>query len=159
MIGHQQIKKAVATAIADSEEIAAYCVEHFGRAPLVIVDWYGQQVSPSEEQAPFIFLYSANENESGFVDEETFDTHIVCAAVADEVKREIVRERTDTQSGLVINGIAEEVEGLRMLVEDCLRNGEFGATPRRFTREESSTLDLPLEWAKLNVEFFEPQTL
>lgn len=161
MTNHAQIKADFATAIADSEEVRDYCVEHFGKPPLVIVDWFGANGSPGVKEAPFVFVYSADENEIGFVDEETFNVHVVVGGCDDGTgpTREVRRDRTDEKSGLVVNGIASVLEGLRNIVESIAESGAAGAVPRTMTRVESSTADYPLEWAKLNIDFYEPQTL
>lgn len=161
MTNHADIKRAVAEAIRDSEEVRDFCVEHFGRGALVIVDWFGAQGVPGVKEAPFVFLYSAAENDSGFVDEETFTVHVVVGGCGrtETPAREVGTERTAAQNGLVVNGISAELEELRGIVEEVVTSGAFGAVPRTFTRVESSTADWPLEWAKLNIDFFEPETI
>lgn len=161
MTNHSQIKIELAKLIRADEDVRAFCVSHFGRGAQVIVDWFGAEGAPGVKQSPFIFLYSANENDTGFVDEETFDIHIVVggAARADSPHRDTMHARDENQNGLIVNGIASELEELRGLVEAVVLAGGYGAQPRTLTREESSTADWPLEWAKLNVSLFEPETI
>lgn len=161
MTNHAQIKSNLARAICEDDAVRSFCVEHFGRGALVIVDWYGAQGVPGVKEAPFVFIYSADENDAGFVDEETFAVHIVCAGVSSAAKpeRSVDQQRTAEDNGLVVNGIAAEIEELRNLVESVINRGRLGAVARTFTRVESSTAEWPLEWAKLNVEFFEPETM
>lgn len=161
MTSHSQIKLNLAQAIADDEAVVAYCVEKFGRAPLVIVDWFGAQGAPGVKEAPFVFVYSAAENEAGFVSEETFSVHVVVGGSAGDrsPSKSFVRRRTNTSAGIVVNGVAAELEHLRGLVEAVVLSGGVGAVARTVTREESSTADWPLEWAELNIDFFEPETI
>ena len=163
MTGHEQIKSNIAHVLADSEAVRAFCVENFGRGALVIVNWFGSDGEPGETESPFIFIHSANgTNDAGFVDEETFSVEIVCGAVdeSEEPTRRTEVERTATSNGLVTNGIAVKLEALRQIVEGVVKDAaSVGAVARTFTREESSTQDFPLEWVRLTVEFFEPQTL
>lgn len=159
MTKHSQIKQNLAKLIQESSAVRDFCVENFGRGALVIVDWYGAEGSPGERESPFVFLYSANENDAGFVDEETFNIHIVCAARFNAPTRAQDGGRTATANGLVVNGVGEKMEAFRAIVEDIVTAGGFGAVTKTITREESSTVDWPLEWAKLNVALFEPETI
>jgi hypothetical protein len=54
---HEEIKLAVAEDLARNEEIRNYCIEHFKATPLVIVNRYGAEGFPGEDEAPFIFIY------------------------------------------------------------------------------------------------------
>lgn len=161
MTNHAQIKSNLARAICEDDAVRDFCVEKFGRGALVIVDWYGAQGVPGVKEAPFVFIYSADENDAGFVDEETFTVHVVCGGVSgsDKPERSVHESRTATTNGIVVNGISAEMEELRNLVEAVVVRGGLGAVARTFTRVESSTAEWPLEWAKLNVEFFEPSTM
>lgn len=161
MTGHETIKRNVATAIANSAEVLAYCQEHFGRGCKVMVNVYGAEGWPNEADAPFVFIYSDGENEIGNVDEETFEFVIVVAGADNSDSPTVVAEleRSETANGLVVRGIADKVEGLRNLVETIVSDGCFGAVYNTATRTESDALDYPLEWAQLRVSFFEPQSL
>ena len=161
MIGHEYIKQQVAFAIANSAETKDFCIREFGRGLQVIVNAYGAKGWPGEEESPFVFLFSDGENESGNVDEETFEIVCVVGAASATDGTDCVTEavRTDEQNGLVINGMAEKIEVLRGIVEDIVRAGDFGAVFDTATRTESSVLDWPLEWAMLRLSFYEPETL
>lgn len=162
MISHSSVKIAGATAIAADENVKEFCMDNFGRAPLVIVDWYGAEGSPTVKDVPWIFVYSAGaENDIGFVDSETFQVSVVCGAKDEgfEPSRRTLAERTTSQSGLVVNGIADKLEELRTLVEIAIENADVGATVQTITRSESSTVSYPLEWAKMVIDFYEAETL
>lgn len=161
MSPHEDIKLAVARAIAGSEEIRAYCVENFGSGLAVFVNVYGAEGHPGEKDAPFCWLYSDGTNESGFVDEETFEIVCVVGAVdpSPVPKRVAYQERTETQNGLQVNGIAAEVEALRELICNLIDSGSYGAIFRTATRTEADVADYPLEWAELRLSFFEPETI
>ena len=160
-ISHEQIKLNVAQAIAEDADIRAYCVENFGRPLQIIVNRYGAEGFPGEAEAPFAFLYSDGENELGAVDEETFDFCIVVGAVdaSDSPTKNAVMVRSDSSSGLVVCGIADKVEHVREQIADIVRRSVHGACFRTAMRSESNLCDYPLEWAKLRVNYFEPETL
>lgn len=162
MVTHSYIKAAIAQAVASSNEVKEFCVDHFGRGALVIVDWYGAEGEPGEEESPFVFVYSANNtDEGGFVDEETYTARIVVGSCDPngEPTKDSTTGRTETSNGLVTNGIGALVEEFRNIVEGVVKSASCGAVARTYRREEVSTREYPLEWAALEVEFFEPQTL
>ena len=161
MSPHEDIKLAVARAIANSEEIRAYCVENFGRGLAVIVNVYGAEGHPGEKEAPFCWLYSDGTNDSGFVDEETFEIVCVVGAVdpSPAPSRNVLAERTATRNGLQVAGIAAQVEALRELIYNVVNSGSYGAIFRTATRTEADVADYPLEWAEMRLSFFEPETI
>ncbi len=158
---HETIKRNVATAIANSDDVLAFCQTNFGRGCKVLVNIYGAQGWPGEEDAPFVFIYSDGENEIGNVDEETFEFAIVVGGAdsSDSPTVETTMERGESSNGLVVRGIADKVEALRNIVEAIVKEGNFGAIYNTATRTESDALDYPLEWAQLRVSFYEPQSL
>lgn len=162
MTSHASIKAAVAEAIRASEDVRAFCVEHFGRGALVIVDWFGAEGAPGEREAPYVFLYSTGENQTGQVDEETFEFSIEIGGVAAGMvgpPRTVSSARTATENGMVVNGCAAELEELRTIVVGILKSGAFGASLRSVTLSESSVITYPLEWSSIRCEFFEPDTI
>jgi hypothetical protein len=158
---HEEIKLAVAEDLARNEEIRNYCIEHFKATPLVIVNRYGAEGFPGEDEAPFIFIYSDGENESGDVDEETFDFCIVFGAVdpSKSPRTKVLMKRTADSSGLVVSGMAAEVEHVREMILRMVEESVHGAIFRSAARTESNMSDYPLEWAKLRVSYAEPDTL
>ena len=161
MSPHETIKLNVARAIANDTTIRDYCIQKFGRGLSVIVNVYGSEGYPGEKEAPFCWLYSDGMNESGFVDEETFEFVAVVGAVdpSPVPTRAMYQERTATQNGLQANGIAWEVEALRELVYSVINKCSPGAIFRTATRTEADVADYPLEWAELRLSFFEPETI
>jgi hypothetical protein len=158
---HEEIKLAVATALARNEQIKNFSLENFGATPLVVVNRYGAEGFPGEDEAPFIFIYSDGENESGDVDEETFDFCIVFGAVdpSRTPRTKVLIPRSADASGLVVSGMAEEVERVREMIFQVAAQSIHGAIFRSATRTESNMSDYPLEWAKLRVSYAEPDTL
>lgn len=161
MSPHETIKLNVATAIANSTEIRDWCIQHFGRGLSVIVNVYGAEGHPGEKEAPFCWLYSDGANESGFVDEQTFEFVAVVGAVDPSPipKRNVVAERTATANGLQVNGIAAEVETLREMIYQVADGCAPGAILRTVTRTEADVADYPLEWAELRFSYFEPENI
>ena len=161
MTPHETVKLNVATEIADSAEIRAYCVQHLGGVPKVLVNRYGEEGFPGEDEAPYIFIYSDGENQAGDVDEETFEFCIVVGAVdpSESPSRAVVRVQSDDQSGLVVEGIADIVEHVREQILGILRKSNHGAIFRSVTKKESSLNDYPLEWAEMRCSYYEPNTL
>lgn len=160
MTSHESVKRAVAQAICDSSEVAELAVRHFGRGLKVIVNAYGDNGFPGEEDAPYAFIYSDGENEIGNVADETFEFVIVIGG-CDEGGLTVseVSARTDTENGLVVSGIMDKIEQLRAAVEDIVRGGRFGAVFNTASRTESEMLDWPLEWASLRCSFYDPQSI
>lgn len=158
---HETVKLNVATAIADSAEIRDYFVRNLGGVPKVLVNRYGEKGFPGEAEAPFVFIYSDGENEAGDVDEETFEFCILVGAVdsCESPRRTVVRVQSDSQSGLVVEGIADLVEHVRELIVGILRQSNHGAIFRSVTKKESSLNDYPLEWAEMRCSCYEPNTL
>lgn len=160
MTTHAQIKINAADAIAQSEDVRAFCVEHFGRGALVIVDWYGAEGAPGVKESPYVFLYSSGESETGHVDEETFEFSIEIGGVASRhPSREAQGVRTESANGLVVNGCAALLEELRGIIVDILKSGAFGASLRSVAFDESSTVGFPLEWCAIRCTFFEPEAI
>lgn len=161
MTPHETVKLNVATEIADSAEIREYFVQHLGGVPNVLVNRYGEKGFPGEAEAPFIFIYSDGENEAGDVDEETFEFCVVVGAVdsSESPRRTVVRVRSDSQSGLVVEGIADLVETVREMILGILRKSNHGAIFRSVTKKESALNDYPLEWAEMRCSYYEPETL
>lgn len=160
MSPHETIKLNVAEAIANSEAVREFCVEHFGRGLAVIVNSFGAEGSPGEREAPFCWIYSDGTNEIGFVDEQTFEFVIVVGALDDQAAptRRVYAARTATANGIQVNGIAGEVEALRELVYAVVNQCGPGAILRTATRTEAGVADYPLEWAELRLSYFEPET-
>ena len=159
---HEQLKQNLAAALADETALVAYVRETFGKTPLIIVNRYGAQGFPGEEEAPFIWIFSEDaENEAGDVDEEAFTVGVVFGAVdGGPCARKVVsRRRTDEAAGIETYGVMAEVEAVREMIFDVVRRSTHGAIFRSATRTEANLLDYPLEWAKLRIDYAEPDTL
>lgn len=157
---HAEVKRALARAVADDTRVRDFCIEHFGRGALVIVDWYGAEGAPGENEAPYIFIYSTGENSGGAVDEKTLDIMIECGGICSNIpSRERVVERTATANGLAINGCAFELEQLREIVIDIARGVDVGMAYRSVSYTESSTASFPLEWAESRLTYFVPNDI
>lgn len=161
MSPHETIKANVAKAIADSTAIRDWCISHFGRGLAVIVNTYGSEGAPGEKESPFCWIYSDGVNESGFVDEETFEFVIVVGATdpSPVPTRSTVYQRTATANGLTINGIASVIETLREMVYAVVADCAPGAILRTASRNEANVADYPLEWADLRLSYFEPESI
>lgn len=161
MISHETIKKRVAKAVYESAAVKAFCIEKFGKPLNVIVNRYGDEGYPGEKDAPFAFFFSDGENESGAVEENTFEFVCVCGAVepAEAPRYEERVERTETENGFEISGMAADVEELREMIYEICRGGNFGAIFRSAERTESNMADYPLEWAKMRLAYYEPETI
>lgn len=158
---HENLKLAVARAIAEDAKVLELCQGAFGAMPLVIVNRYGEEGFPGEDDAPFVFIYSDGENEAGDVDEETFDVCIVFGAAdpSRSPRKRTLMERSETSAGLVVSGMAEDVERVRERILQIVETSVHGAMFRTATRTESNMNDYPLEWAALRVSYWEPDTL
>lgn len=163
MISHRQIMINVAQAIQASEEIAAYCYQHFGRALAINVGAYPNGV-PGEADSPFLWIHAANEENEEVMSDETFSVRMVvggCVTGPDgeKVIERVVAERTAAVNGLTINGGNEIVEDLRDMILAIVRDAAAGAFVTRMRREENDISHFPLEWAVVYVEYNEPESL
>jgi hypothetical protein len=95
------------------------------------------------------------------VDEETFDFCIVFGVVdpSKSPRTKVLMKRTADSSGLVVSGMAAEVEHVREMILAIVSESVHGAIFRSASRTESNMSDYPLEWAKLRVSYAEPDTL
>lgn len=162
MTAHRQILNNVATAIAESEVVRDYCIEHFGRGLAVHVGAYAAAV-PSEKDAPFCWLTPKEENEAT-KDDDLFTVRIVIGGLVkgpsgEKVINNVVIERTATANGLTLNGGNAIVEDLRDIILLIVRNANAGAIVNRIRREENDISHFPLEWATMYVEYLEPDAL
>ncbi len=159
---HETLKENLATAIADDTALVQYFVDTFGAAPLIIVNRYGAAGYPGENEAPFVWIFSEDaENDAGDVDEETFAVGVVVGACErnDSPRKFIKRLRTGEAAGLEIYGNLDKIEVAREKILAIARSSSHGAIFRTATRTESNLLEYPLEWAKLRLEYLEPETL
>ena len=158
---HENVKLALAQAIATDARTVEMCKSAFGQTPLVIVNRYGEDGFPGEDEAPFVFIYSDGESEAGDVDEETFDFCVLFGATdpSQTPRRRRLMTRTDDSAGLIVSGMAEEVEAVRERIFEIVQTSVHGAIFRSATRTESNVNDYPLEWAQLRVTYAEPDTL
>lgn len=164
MTAHRQIMNNIATAIADSEDVRAYCVAQFDRALAVHVGAYAAAV-PGEDEAPFCWITPAPDEENEATKEDDlFTVRIVVGGLVkgpqgEKVIINTVRERTATANGLTLNGGAQTVEDLRDMILGLVRNAHAGAIVNRIRREENDIAHFPLEWATMYVEYLEPESL
>lgn len=162
MTAHRQIMNNAATAIAESEAVREFCVEHFGRGLAVHVGAYAAAV-PGERDAPFCWLSPREENEATKED-DLFTVRIVIGGLVkgeggEKVITNVVTPRTDTANGLTLNGGNAIVEELRDIILVIVRNCNAGAIVNRIRREENDIAHFPLEWATFYVEYLEPDSL
>ncbi len=155
------VRVAAARIIQADAAIAAYCATNFGRGLQVIVDRYGVDGMPGEEDAPYCWIYTDGVNELGNVSEETFEFVIEVGAVSTALRPSYTEEaaRTSTANGLVLGGIAEIVETLREMCISAVREGRVGAIFNTASRAENSMSAFPLEWAAARMNFDYPETL
>jgi hypothetical protein len=152
---------AAARLVAANEAIAVYCAENFGRGLQVIVDRYGLEGVPGENDAPYAWIYTDGENELGNVDAESFEFVVEVGAVNPAIRPSytVERERAAAANGLVLGGIAAKVEELRELVFAAIAGGAVGACFNTASRTEDSVSGFPLEYAALRMNFTYPATL
>ena len=163
MISHRQIMINAADAVRASGEIAAYCIQHFGRPLEIHVGAYPTGI-PGEKEAPFLWVIpAAVENESVATD-ESFIIHMVVGGLVEGANgekyiRAVGVERTETENGLIVNGGNKIVEDLRDMVLAIVRDARAGAIVSRIRRAENDISHFPLEWAEVHVDYFEPEEL
>lgn len=164
MKSHREILTAAATAVMESAEIAAYCTEHFGRALAINVGAYPSGI-PGENDSPFLWITPSDREESEAVAaDEVFVARFVVAGcvkgdAGERVIERVIRERTETENGLTVNGGNEIVETLRDMIAEVVINAKAGAVVSAIAREENDLSHFPLEWATCYVTYFEPEAL
>ena len=162
MISHLQILTNVATAIAASADVLAYCQENFGRGLAVHVGAYAQ-LFPEAKDSPFLWITPREENEA-IKEDDLFSVRFVVGGcvkgpTGEKVINNVINERTATANGLTINGGNAIVEELRDVIMYVARNAGAGAIVNRIRREESDISHFPLEWAVFYIEYMEPEAL
>lgn len=164
MKSHRSILVKAAEAVADSREIAEYCREHFGRALDITVGAYASGV-PTEKDSPFLWITPSDREESEMVaNDEVFQARFVVAGcvkgdAGERVINARLRERTESENGLTVNGGNEIVETLRDMIAEVVLNAKAGAIVSGIAREENDISHFPLEWATMYVTYFEPEAL
>lgn len=164
MKSHREILTAAATAVMESAEIAAYCAEHFGRALAINVGAYPNGI-PGENDSPFLWITPSDREESeDLAADEVFVARMVVGgcvlgANGEKVIEHVIRERTETENGLTVNGGNEIVETLRDMIADVIKDARAGAIVSGIAREENDLSHFPLEWATFYVTYFEPEAL
>lgn len=155
------VRVAAARLIAADNAIAAYCKTNWGRGLQVIVDRYGVDGLPGENDAPYAWLYTDGENELGNVDANTFEFVIEIGAVDKGLRPSYTVDsiRSADANGLVLGGIAAQVETLRDMVLAAVMRGHVGACFNTASRAENSVSGFPLEYAALRMNFTYPETL
>ena len=162
MTAHRQIMNNVATAIAANEAVRDFCVANFGRGLDVHVGAYAA-AQPGEKDAPFCWIMPQDENEAT----KEVDLFTMCIIIGGLVKgpsgekviTNVVVPRTETANGLTLNGGNAIVEELRDIILVLVRNANAGAIVNRIRREENDISHFPLEWARMYIEYIEPDTL
>lgn len=162
MISHRQIMNNAATAVCNSADVLAYCVQHFGRGLDVHVGAYAAAV-PGEKQSPFLWITAEDENEA-IKEDDLFSVRFVVAGLVkgengEKVIENVVTPRTASANGLTLNGGNAIVEDLRDIIMRIVRNAHAGAIVNRIRREENDISHFPLEWAVFYVEYLEPESL
>lgn len=162
MISHREIMIRLAESVLNSEAVATYCLERFGRGLAINVGAYPSGI-PGEEDSPFLWVQPKEENEEVAVD-QTFTVRLVVAGLVkgpngERVISDVRAERTETSNGLTVNGGNKVVEDLRDLIISVIREAKCGAIVARIRREENDISHFPLEWATMYVEFNEPESL
>lgn len=153
----------VAKAIQESEDIAAYCVQNFGRGLAINVGAYANGL-PDENDSPFLWIHAADDENEQVGSEDTFMVRMVvggCVKGADGERyiENVVEPRTASTNGLTINGGNAIVEDLRDMIIEIVRDASAGSYPVKVRREENDISHAPLEWAVIYVEYNEPEAL
>lgn len=162
MTAHHTILRNICDALTASTAIRDWCIAQYGRGCQVQLDAYGAQGLPTEDDAPYIFIWSDGDVDGGAeIDEETFEAVLVAAVLSPTsggADITVASARTASSNGLRVLGCAEKSEHLRGLALDAIKAAGVGAVYRKATLTESGTLDYPLQWARARMSFYEPKT-
>ena len=164
MLCHRQILVAAGAAVRDSTAVLNECVASFGCGLSVHVGAYPDGI-PGAHDAPFLWLFADADIDSSETNSDSvFTIHgIVGACVVDASgeKRicDVVTPRTASANGLAVNGGNAAVEALRDKCLCAIREAKCGAIVSTTRRRENDVSHYPLEWAALEVDFLEPESL
>ena len=163
MISHRQILINVAQAIRADAEVAAYCVQHFGRGLAINVGAYANSI-PDENDSPFLWIRPADEENEAIGSEDSFVVRMVVAgcvkgADGEQYLEHVVAPRTESANGLTINGGDKIVEDLRDMIIAVVREAKAGMYPVRVRRDENDVSFFPLAWAAFTIDYEEPEAL
>lgn len=163
MTSHRQILVRMAEAIQASEDVAAYCYQHFGRGLAINVGAYANGI-PDENDSPFLWIRPLEDLIEQVGTEDSFTVRLVVAGCVKSADGEryienVVVPRSASANGLTINGGNAIVEDLRDMIIGIVRDAKCGAYPIRVWRDEDDISHYPLEWAAFNIEFNEPEAL
>lgn len=153
---------AAANAVANSEDVQTFCVEHFGRGLQVVVNSYAADI-PSEKIAPYLWIYADGDTEVVKGDSIfTLGMELGANLRGNEGERfikSVVAARTATTNGVLVCGEYLLMESLADIVQGVIRNAKAGAIVNRITRTANNSAHQPLEWANFTVEYLLPTAL
>lgn len=163
MTSHRSILTNLAKEIQASEEVAAYCQKHFGRALAINVGAYAAGI-PSEDESPFLWIHAADDENESVGSDDAFVVRMVVAGCVkgdggEQYIENVLVPRSVDVNGLTVNGGNVIVEDLRDMIIGIVRAARAGAYPIRIRREENDISHFPLEWAVIYVEYNEPEAL
>lgn len=155
MISHRQIMINMATAVRDSQAVLDYCTSNFSRGLNIHVGAYADQI-PSEEDSPFLWIFTEGDNETVAKDETLTVSFFVAGcplgSTGEKVINNTITQRTASTNGLVVNGANKIIEDLRDIILSVIRNAKSGGRVVNFTRSENDLAHQPLEWAAFDVD-------
>ena len=162
MTAHATIRRNIADKLTAATAIKNFCVAGWSLGCAVILEAFGIEGLPAADDAPFLFVYSDGENESGGeTSDSTFEVVLLagCLSVAAEgsLDETVVSTRTATANGLTVRGGSANAEALLALAITATDN--VGAVLRSVRITSSGTIEHPLHWARARLSFYEPNTL
>lgn len=161
MVRHSDIRREIASEIANDTQILAIAREAFGRGVVVMCDRWAADGLPGESDCPACFVFSDGSGDAGQSDESTYNMVVRFAAVTPEdvPVSDVVAERSATANGLLVCAGARAVEAMRDRTLEVLRDGPLGAYIFQSERYENTFAGWPLMWSDLALTMFEPEVL
>jgi len=153
--------RKIADAIADSDAIQGFCVEHFGRGCLVQVDDIADNPISSDD-APWIIVAKGPSGEMGPVQADTiFTAHIVCGVSVAPLIFEEIRPRTPAGNGLRYLPGGDLAEMLLRHAILAIRGIDFGdgIIAKTIGLDVDVYTLSPLQFATCDVEISEAQSM
>ena len=163
MTAHRQLMVNMGTAVRDSSDVLSFAIQNFGRGIGVNVGAYAAGL-PSENDAPFLWLFAEPTDNEVVNADETFTVHGVvgCCVLGPDGEKKITNaltERTATANGLTVNGGNAIVEELRDLILKAILGVGVGAIPERVRLVENDISHFPLDWAEFQIDYREFRAL
>lgn len=118
--------------LAADTAINDYCIEHFNRAPTIIVG-PPEMYLPGEDEGPYIFIHDFAKSEGATITQAVYQCIFAVGIVTDE-------EYATTDSGVIVLTGQQRTSELMTLVQDALYRYKNGCQPPNTVEQNMPSL-------------------